>query len=106
MVKVMNKMDETRFWTRMNEWMNGKSIDQKGWKQDFEHEWMNDKSREQIILSLKKARMNEKKSDEQNGWKKILSKNKWMNGKSIEQKGWNETSSKNEWMNEWSKYWT
>jgi len=45
--------------------------------------------------------MNEKKSDEQNGWKKILSKNKWMNGKSIEQKGWNETSSKNEWMNEW-----
>jgi len=28
---------------------------------------MNDKSREQIILSLKKARMNEKKSDEQNG---------------------------------------
>jgi hypothetical protein len=81
--------------------MNGKSIDQKGWKQDFEHEWMNDKSREQIILSLKKARMNEKKSDEQNGWKKNLSKNKWMNGKSIEQKGWNETSSKNEWMNEW-----
>jgi len=36
MVKVLNKMDETRF-----------------------RAWMNDKSHERIILSFKKARMNE-----------------------------------------------
>ncbi len=71
-------MDETRFRAWMNEWM------------------MNDKSRERIILSLKKARMNE--------WKKVMNKTdekkfeqEWMNGKSIEQNGWNKISSMNEW---------
>jgi hypothetical protein len=28
MLKVLNKMDETRFRARMNEWMNGKTIEQ------------------------------------------------------------------------------
>jgi hypothetical protein len=37
-------------------------------KQDFEQERMNDTTIEQIILSFKKSRMNEKfKSNEQNG---------------------------------------
>jgi hypothetical protein len=36
---------------------------------------MNDTTIEQIILSFKKSRMNEKfKSNEQNGWMKILNK--------------------------------
>ncbi len=97
-------MDETRFRAWMNEWM------------------MNDKSRERIILSLKKARMNEwkkvmNKTDEKKFWArinewmvKVLNQrvemrlqarmNEWMNGKSIEHNGWNKISSKNEWMNE------
>jgi hypothetical protein len=80
-------MVETRLQARMNEWMNGKSIEQNGWNKILsKNEWMNDKTIEQIILSFKKSRMNEKlKSIEQNGWNKILSKNERMNDKTIEQ---------------------
>jgi hypothetical protein len=38
------------------------------------------------------------KSNEPNGWNKILNENEWMNGKSIEPNGWKQDF-EHEWMN-------
>jgi hypothetical protein len=43
MVKVLNQRVEMRLQARMNEWMNGKSIEHNGWnKISSKNEWMNE----------------------------------------------------------------